>query len=239
MQDGITRINAEQYEGKVREKGMERQFAVTSTPEGVAATQQALTSAPPAASPGAAPVGAGSPAAPQQTPARLTAASKRSKWRPRLRRRKRSKNTDSPQKEIQDVRALDDMYTKGTRLLQLGQGNPAKGIPGLIERYGNYPGTFFDWMQSIKSATGSMDPELKRVREYPEWTYSISRKEFTGTATSLNERKDLVAWIPDKSTNVATRSNRSATCRESRHQRPQTQHRAHRGELPLAPTFLV
>ena len=43
LKDGITRINAEQYEGKVREKGMERQFAVTSTPEGVSATQGEAT----------------------------------------------------------------------------------------------------------------------------------------------------------------------------------------------------
>ena len=94
------------------------------------------------------------------------------------------------------------MYTKGTRLLQLGQGNPAKGIPGLIERYGNYPGTFFDWMLSIKSATGSMDPELKEYVNTLSGLFNIEKKEFTGTATSLNERKDLVAWIPDKSTNV-------------------------------------
>ena len=32
--------------------------------------------------------------------------------------------------------------------------------------------------------------------------FNIEKKEFTGTATSLNERKDLVAWIPDKTTNV-------------------------------------
>ena len=93
-------------------------------------------------------------------------------------------------------------YTKGISLLQLGRGNPAKGIPGLIERYGNYPGTFFDWMQSIKSATGSMDPELKEYVNTLSGLFNIEKKEFTGTATSLNERKDLVAWIPDKSTNV-------------------------------------
>ena len=29
-----------------------------------------------------------------------------------------------------------------------------------------------------------------------------ARWVFTGASTSLNERKDLVAWIPDKSTNV-------------------------------------
>lgn len=204
LKDGITRINAEQYEGKVREKGMERQFAVTSTPEGVAATQQALTSAPPAASPGAAPVGAGSPAAPQQTPGEIDRAIKTQQVAAETEAKEKVQKQYrlAPEKEIQDVRALDDMYTKGTRLLQLGQGNPAKGIPGLIERYGNYPGTFFDWMQSIKSATGSMDPELKEYVNTLSGLFNIEKKEFTGTATSLNERKDLVAWIPDKSTNV-------------------------------------
>ena len=152
----------------------------------------------------AAPVGAGSPAAPQQTPGEIDRAIKtrqvtaETKAKEKVQKQYRL----APEKEIQDVRALDDMYTKGTRLLQLGQGNPAKGIPGLIERYGNYPGTFFDWMQSIKSATGSMDPELKEYVNTLSGLFNIEKKEFTGTATSLNERKDLVAWIPDKSTNV-------------------------------------
>jgi hypothetical protein len=204
LQDGITRINAEQYEGKVREKGMERQFAVTSTPEGVAATQQALTSAPPAASPSAAPVGAGSPAAPQQTPGEIDRSIKTQQVAAETEAKEKVQKQYrlAPEKEIQDVRALDDMYTKGTRLLQLGKGDPAKGTPGLIEKYGNYPGTFFDWMQSIKSATGSMDPELKEYVNTLSGLFNIEKKEFTGTATSLNERKDLVAWIPDKSTNV-------------------------------------
>jgi len=205
LQAGITKKNALAYEGKIREKGMERQFAVTQTPEGVAATQQALTaqpSAPPAASPGAAPVGAGSPAAPQQTPGEIDRAIKTQQVADETEAKEKVQKQYrlAPEKEIQDVRALDDMYTKGTRLLQIGEGTTDK--PGLIDRYGNYPGTFFDWMQSIKSATGSMDPDLKEYVNTLSGLFNIEKKEFTGTATSLNERKDLVAWIPDKSTNV-------------------------------------
>ena len=205
LQAGITKKNALAYEGKIREKGMERQFAVTQTPEGVAATQQALTaqpSAPPAASPGAAPVGAGSPAAPQQTPGEIDRAIKTQQVAAETEAKEKVQKQYrlAPEKEIQDVRALDDMYTKGTRLLQIGEGTTDK--PGLIDRYGNYPGTFFDWMQSIKSATGSMDPDLKEYVNTLSGLFNIEKKEFTGTATSLNERKDLVAWIPDKSTNV-------------------------------------
>jgi len=205
LQAGITKKNALAYEGKIREKGMERQFAVTQTPEGVAATQHALTaqpSAPPAASPGAAPVGAGSPAAPQQTPGEIDRAIKTQQVADETEAKEKVQKQYrlAPEKEIQDVRALDDMYTKGTRLLQIGEGTTDK--PGLIDRYGNYPGTFFDWMQSIKSATGSMDPDLKEYVNTLSGLFNIEKKEFTGTATSLNERKDLVAWIPDKSTNV-------------------------------------
>lgn len=205
LQAGITKKNALAYEGKIREKGMERQFAVTQTPEGVAATQQALTaqpSAPPAASPGAAPVGAGSPAAPSQTPGEIdrTIKTQQVAAETEAKEKVQKQYRLAPEKEIQDVRALDDMYTKGTRLLQIGEGTTDK--PGLIDRYGNYPGTFFDWMQSIKSATGSMDPDLKEYVNTLSGLFNIEKKEFTGTATSLNERKDLVAWIPDKSTNV-------------------------------------
>ncbi len=205
LQAGITKKNALAYEGKIREKGMERQFAVTQTPEGVAATQHALTaqpSAPPAASPGAAPVGAGSPAAPQQTPGEIDRAIKTQQVAAETEAKEKVQKQYrlAPEKEIQDVRALDDMYTKGTRLLQIGEGTTDK--PGLIDRYGNYPGTFFDWMQSIKSANGSMDPDLKEYVNTLSGLFNIEKKEFTGTATSLNERKDLVAWIPDKSTNV-------------------------------------
>ena len=205
LQAGITKKNALAYEGKIREKGMERQFAVTQTPEGVAATQHALTaqpSAPPAASPGAAPVGAGSPAAPSQTPGEIDRAIKTQQVADETEAKEKVQKQYrlAPEKEIQDVRALDDMYTKGTRLLQIGEGTTDK--PGLIDRYGNYPGTFFDWMQSIKSATGSMDPDLKEYVNTLSGLFNIEKKEFTGTATSLNERKDLVAWIPDKSTNV-------------------------------------
>ncbi|HRB81618.1 MAG TPA: hypothetical protein PK614_05085 [Nitrospira sp.] len=205
LQAGITKKNALAYEGKIREKGMERQFAVTQTPEGVAATQQALTtqpSAPPAASPGAAPVGAGSPAAPSQTPGEIDRAIKTQQVAAETEAKEKVQKQYrlAPEKEIQDVRALDDMYTKGTRLLQIGEGTPDK--PGLIDRYGNYPGTFFDWTQSIKSATGTMDPDLKEYVNTLSGLFNIEKKEFTGTATSLNERKDLVAWIPDKSTNV-------------------------------------
>lgn len=205
LQDGITRINAEQYEGKRREKVMERSLATAQTPEGVAAmgAQLATPSAPPAASPSAAPVGAGSPAAPQ-SPGEIDRAIKTQQVASETEAKEKVQKQYrlAPEKEIQDVRALDDMYTKGTRLLQLGAGDTKKGTPGLIERYGNYPGTFFDWMQSIKSATGSMDPDLKEYVNTLSGLFNIEKKEFTGTATSLNERKDLVAWIPDKSTNV-------------------------------------
>lgn len=206
LQAGITKKNALAYEGKVREKVMERQLATAQTPEGVAAmgAQLASPAAPPTASPGAAPVGAGSPAAPQQTPGEIDRAIKTQQVTAETEAKEKVQKQYrlAPEKEIETVRALDDMYTKGIRLLQLGQGNPAKGIPGLIERYGNYPGTFFDWMQSIKSATGTMDPELKEYVNTLSGLFNIEKKEFTGTATSLNERKDLVAWIPDKSTNV-------------------------------------
>ena len=207
LQAGITKKNALAYEGKIREKGMERQFAVTQTPEGVAATQHALTaqpSAPPAASPGAAPVGAGSPAAPQQTPGEIDRAIKTQQVAAETEAKEKVQKQYrlAPEKEIQDVRALDDMYTKGTRLLQLGEVDPSKGAAGLTEKYGNWPGTFFDLVNSAKSATGSMDPELKEYVNTLSGLFNIEKKEFTGTATSLNERKDLVAWIPDKSTNV-------------------------------------
>jgi hypothetical protein len=207
LQAGITKKNALAYEGKIREKGMERQFAVTQTPEGVAATQQALTaqpSAPPAASPGAAPVGAGSPAAPQQTPGEIDRAIKTQQVAAETEAKEKVQKQYrlAPEKEIQDVRALDDMYTKGTRLLQLGEGDPSRGAAGLIEKYGNWPGTFFELVNSAKSATGSMDPELQEYVNTLSGLFNIEKKEFTGTATSLNERKDLVAWIPDKSTNV-------------------------------------
>jgi len=53
IKDAITAANAEAYEGKIREKGMERQFATVATPEGAAAVQQQLGGQPPAQSPGA------------------------------------------------------------------------------------------------------------------------------------------------------------------------------------------
>ena len=48
-----TAANAEAYEGKAREKGMERQYATMGTPEGAQALQQQLTGQPTAQSPGA------------------------------------------------------------------------------------------------------------------------------------------------------------------------------------------
>ena len=200
-------------------------------PEGVAATQQALTSAPPLPALAPLPLGLAVPATPQ-TPARLTAASKRSRWPLRLRRKGQKQYRLAPRKRFRTMRALDDMYTKAPEVPQLSKGNPPKGIPGLIERYGNYPGTFFDWIPQVsESATGSMDPELKRYG-IPWAACSISRKRNSPVPPPANERKDLVAWIPDKVHQCPRRPPISCASCESCHQRPQTQHRTHRRELP-------
>lgn len=197
LQEGITRINAEQLEGKIREKGMERQFAVAQTPEGVEATKQSML---PQSTQVAGPGGAAPAPSPGQIDRdiKLQQTMAETKGKEEIQKQYRV----APQKEIDNVRALDDMYVKGTRLLQLGKGDPTKGTAGLIEKYGNYPGTFFDLMNQVKSGTGTMEPELKEYVNTLSGLFNIEKKEFTGTATSLNERKDLVAWIPDKTTNV-------------------------------------
>jgi len=111
----------------------------------------------------------------------------------------------APEGEIKQVQALDDMYLKGTRLLQLGKGytdKEGKLHAGMLERYGNDHGTFFDLLNRWKSQWGQLDSDTKEYVNTLSGLFNIEKKEFTGTATSLNERKDLVAWIPDKSTNV-------------------------------------
>ena len=208
LQAGIIKKNALIFDGKRKEKVMERQLAVTSTPEGVQAMSDQLAShsAPPAASPGAAPVGAGSPAAPQQTPGEIDRAIKtqqvtaETEAKEKVQKRYRL----APEKEIIEVRALDDMYTKGIRLLQLGEGDKQSGTAGLIDRYGSYPGTFVDWYNKMRASTGSLDKETAEYISTISGFFNIEKKEFAGTAASLNERSDLKYWIPDPTDNVRT-----------------------------------
>jgi len=190
IKDAITAANAEAYEGKIREKGMERQFATVATPEGAAAVQQQLGGQPPAQSPGA-----------LDRQLQLDKVKAEAGAREDIQFAHRV----APEGELKQITALDDMYTKGTRLMQLGQGYTGKdGKPhaGMLERYGDTPGTFFDLFNKFKSSFGQLDPDTKEYVNTLSGLFNIEKKEFTGTATSLNERKDLVAWIPDKTTNV-------------------------------------
>jgi len=190
IKDAITAANAEAYEGKVKEKGMERQFATVATPEGAAAVQQQQTGQ-----------------APTQSPGVLDRQLQLDKVKAEAGAREdiQFAHRVAPEGEFKQVRALDDMYTKGTRLMQLGQGytgKDGKAHAGMLERYGDTPGTFFDLMTKLKSSFGQLDPDTKEYVNTLSGLFNIEKKEFTGTATSLNERKDLVAWIPDKTTNV-------------------------------------
>ena len=190
IKDAITAASAEAYEGKIREKGMERQFATVATPEGAAAVQQQLGGQPPAQSPG-------------QLDRQLQL--DKVKAEAGAREDIQFAHRVAPEGELKQITALDDMYTKGTRLMQLGQGYTGKdGKPhaGMLERYGDTPGTFFDLFNKLKSSFGQLDLDTKEYVNTLSGLFNIEKKEFTGTATSLNERKDLVAWIPDKTTNV-------------------------------------
>lgn len=190
IKDAMTAANAEAYEGKIREKGMERQFATVATPEGAAAVQQQQSGQQPAQSPGA-----------LDRQLQLDKVKAEAGAREDIQFAHRV----APEGEFKQIRAMDDMYTKGTRLMQLGQGytgKDGKAHAGMLERYGDTPGTFFDLMNKLKSSFGQLDPDTKEYVNTLSGLFNIEKKEFTGTATSLNERKDLVAWIPDKTTNV-------------------------------------
>jgi hypothetical protein len=196
LKNGLIQIGAEKLAGKQAEKRYERSLATLQTPEAVEAFgQQGAQPAPGQPQPMQA-------AAPQQTPGQLDRSIQAQKLEQEanIRADVEKQHKVAPENEFKQLRAMDDMYVKGTRLLQLGQGAPGK--PGLIERYGNTFGTLFELMNYVKSGTGSMDPDLKEYVNTLSGLFNIEKKEFTGTATSLNERKDLVAWIPDKSTNV-------------------------------------
>ena len=190
IKDAMTAANAEAYDGKVREKGMERQFATVATPEGAAAVQQQQSGQTPAQSPGV-----------LDRQLQLEKVKAEAGAREDIQFAHRV----APEGEFKQIRAMDDMYTKGTRLMQLGQGytgKDGKAHAGMLERYGDTPGTFFDLMNKLKSSFGQLDPDTKEYVNTLSGLFNIEKKEFTGTATSLNERKDLVAWIPDKTTNV-------------------------------------
>ena len=190
IKDAITAANAEAYEGKIREKGMERQFATVATPEGAAAVQQQLGGQPPVQSPG-------------QLDRQLQL--DKIKAEAGAREDIQFAHRVAPEAEFKDIQAMDDMYTKSTRLMMLGYGytdKQGKYHPGMIEKWGNYHGTFFDWLTSMQGSFGTLDPDEKEYINTISGLFNIQKKETTGTATSIVERKDLRPWIPDKATNV-------------------------------------
>ena len=190
IKDAITAANAEAYEGKIREKGMERQFATVATPEGAAAVQQQLGGQPPVQSPG-------------QLDRQLQL--DKVKAEAGAREDIQFAHRVAPEAEFKDIQAMDDMYTKSTRLMMLGYGytdKQGKYHPGMIEKWGNYHGTFFDWLTSMQGSFGTLDPDEKEYINTISGLFNIQKKETTGTATSIVERKDFRPWIPDKATNV-------------------------------------
>jgi len=109
----------------------------------------------------------------------------------------------TPSGEIDKLTALDNIYTTGVRLQQLAVQKDPQGKT-LLDKYGNYPGTFIDWYRKASGALGNTDPQLRKYTDLLGKIFNIEKKTFAGVAVNVAERKDLLQFMPDPGDNVRT-----------------------------------
>lgn len=109
----------------------------------------------------------------------------------------------APPGEMDKLKPLDDLYTTGVRIQQLALQKDSGGRT-LVDKYGSTPGTFVDWYRKASGALGETDPQLRKYTSLLGKIFNVEKKTFAGVAVNLNERKDLLQFMPDPTDNVRT-----------------------------------
>lgn len=109
----------------------------------------------------------------------------------------------APAGEIQKVQPVDDLYTTGLAILKHAT---TKGKDGqsLIDKYGNYPAFVFSSKQAFEKQFGAVPDDVAKYIALLGKIFNVEKKTFAGTATSLNERSDLITFMPDPKENIRT-----------------------------------
>lgn len=190
LQDAVVQMETSK---EYRSKAM----ALATTPETLEMTRQQLT--PPAATPNA-------PAAP--TPAQIGETQRGMALEQKGKEERQHKTIErefavAPSAEIEKIKPVDDLYGIGVRVQQLVSQKDKTGRT-FLDKYGDEPAIYFSSKQAFQKQFGAVPDEVAKYIALIGKVFNVEKKTFAGTATSLNERSDLLTFMADPKENVRT-----------------------------------
>jgi len=109
----------------------------------------------------------------------------------------------APTGAVEKIQPVDDLYVTGLSILKHAT---TKGKDGqsLLDKYGDQPAFYFATKQAFQKQFGAVPADVAKYIALLGKIFNVEKKTFAGTATSLNERSDLLTFMPDPKENLRT-----------------------------------
>lgn len=112
-------------------------------------------------------------------------------------------NAIIPHEMLKDLQIADGIYQAGREAQKFAQAKDKNGQT-IIDKYGDTPGSWREFSQSIQAGFGRSDKHLVAYLNRLAKVYNFERHELTGAATSVFEGSSLKHYIPNPDDNVRT-----------------------------------